>query len=551
MNNIEGVKLGQSFEDYRRSLWPQRLLFSYLDENAAAEPDRIAIAEHRSGYLEHRKTTYRELQIYSQRVALALRARGIGRGDVVSFQLPNWREAVALHLGCLRIGAISNPLVPIFRDRELRFMLAFAETKLLVMPETFQGFHYREMWLRLKPEMPMISDAFFVGEGSESNFEKFFMERPWEAEGGLERLGQYTADADDVAQLMYTSGTTGEPKGVIHSSNTLLFSALSVITHLGLDRETVLMSSTVGHQIGFVWGIILPILVRGSVVFQDVWNAENGVQLIKSERVTFSLGSTPFLVDLSNAARNNGLTFPDFRTFVCAGAPIPRALVERGLKDLGARIFSCWGMTENGAVTMTGPEDPIEKVTGTDGRALSGAAVRTVDASRRLLPAGVEGELQARTPSMALGYLKRPDLFPCGQDGWMDTGDLAIMDEAGYIRISGRSKDIIIRGGENIPVVEIENILYEHPALQDVAIVAMPDDRLGERACAFVTLGEEGVSITLQQLINFLMEYKVARQYLPERLEILDHMPRTMSGKIQKAKLRELAKQFVERRQEN
>jgi cyclohexanecarboxylate-CoA ligase len=228
------------------------------------------------------------------------------------------------------------------------------------------------------------------------------------------------------------------------------------------------------------------------------------------------------------------------RLFVTAGAPIPRVLVQRAQERLGARVISAWGMTENGAVTSTRPDDPPQKVFETDGRAFPGFEVRVVDAGDHPVPTGEEGRLQARGMCNFVGYLKRPERFDTNADGWFETGDLARMDPDGYIRISGRAKDIIIRGGENIPVAEVEGALYRHPAVQDVAIVAMPDERLGERACAFI-VPRQGQSLSFEQMIAHLQAEKMSRSYFPERLEVVEGMPRTASGKIQKFRLRQLA----------
>jgi cyclohexanecarboxylate-CoA ligase len=232
------------------------------------------------------------------------------------------------------------------------------------------------------------------------------------------------------------------------------------------------------------------------------------------------------------------------RLFLCAGAPIPRVLLEQA-RDVhpGLYVMSAWGMTEMGIATATYPGDPHEKVFDTDGRALPHQAVRVVDDAGRVVPAGVEGRLQARCATNFVGYLKRPEAYDVDADGWLETGDNARMDEDGYIRITGRSKDIIIRGGENIPVVEVEELLYRHPAVQDCAIVAMPDARLGERACAFVTL-RDGASFAFEGMIDYLLACRMSKQYLPERLEVIAAFPRTPSGKIQKFKLREQAREL-------
>jgi cyclohexanecarboxylate-CoA ligase len=229
--------------------------------------------------------------------------------------------------------------------------------------------------------------------------------------------------------------------------------------------------------------------------------------------------------------------------FCSAGAPIPRILVETATRRLGAQILSGWGMTENGLVTTTRPGDPDEKIFNTDGAAVENMAVRIVDDEGNPVPPDTEGRLQAQSVGMFVGYLKRPDAYEfC--DGWFETGDLARIDADGYIRIVGRAKDIVIRGGENIPVVEVEDQLYRHPSVEAVAIVAMPDKRLGERSCAFVQT-KPGANFTFDAMIEHLLASGMSKTYLPEKLELVDEFPRTASGKIQKFELRETAKNFT------
>jgi cyclohexanecarboxylate-CoA ligase len=277
------------------------------------------------------------------------------------------------------------------------------------------------------------------------------------------------------------------------------------------------------------------------VILQDVWDAARAWDTIQTERVTFSMGATPFLADLVNAANAPAPADCRLRKFVCAGAPIPRVLVETATQKLGLGVIAAWGMSECGVVTTTRPGDAPEKVFDSDGRALDGMAVRVVDAAGQPVPPGTEGRLKTQGSCLFVGYLKRPDAYAVDAEGWFDTGDLARMDADGYIRITGRAKDIIIRGGENIPVAEVEDLLYRHPAVQDAAIVAMPDVRLGERACAFVTL-KPGAAFDFDTMTTWLAQCGTSRTYWPERLEIVPELPRTASGKIQKFELRERAR---------
>jgi len=262
---------------------------------------------------------------------------------------------------------------------------------------------------------------------------------------------------------------------------------------------------------------------------------------ITTERATFTMGATPFLNDLADFCIATGTTTPSLRIFVSAGAPIPRPLVAKARRALGAAVLSAWGMSENGAVTTTRIEDSEEKVTTTDGCPLPGMEVRVVDPAGCVVPSGEEGRLQVRGCSNFIGYLKRPGLAQIDAEGWFETGDIARMDADGYIRIAGRAKDIIIRGGENIPVYEVEELLFKHPAVAAVAVVGYPDERLGERACAFV-IPRKDASLSLQEMVDYLKAQKMAVQYIPERLEIVAELPRTPSGKIQKFKLREIVK---------
>jgi cyclohexanecarboxylate-CoA ligase len=283
---------------------------------------------------------------------------------------------------------------------------------------------------------------------------------------------------------------------------------------------------------------MMPIMLKASAVLQDIWEPKKAVEIINREKASFTMASTPFLTDLTRAVTENKTPVPSLKTFLCAGAPIPGPLVEQARAALGTKIVSAWGMTENGAVTLIELNDPDDRAFTTDGLPLRGVELKVAGEDGQSLPPGEAGKLFVRACSNFGGYLRRQHLNGTDAEDWFDTGDLARMDAQGYIRITGRSKDVIIRGGENIPVVEIESLLYRHPAVAMAAIVAYPDERLGERACA-VVVTKPGQSFDMPTLVDYLKAQKVAIQYIPERLELLDAMPATPSGKIQKFKLRE------------
>ena len=525
-----------------RGLWPDRLPIDALDAAIAKGPDNTAFVGWNSALRREIRLTYAELGERVDRIAIGLLGLGIGRGDVVAFQLPNWWEFTALFFACNRIGAVANPLMPIFRQRELRFMMGFAEAKVAIVPALWRGFDHLAMMREIRADLPAMKHVLAVGGAGDSSFEKAFLDRPPLAAAERQRLSALRPEPNEVVELIYTSGTSGEPKAVMHTANTVLAPAQCFIDDIGLTgRDVVFMGSPYAHQTGFLYGILMPVMLATRAVALDIWSARDAVPLIEREAATFSMGSTPFLSDMVNLpGEARARVSRTLRTWVCAGAPIPRVLVQRAKAEMNLDVLSCWGMTENAGITITRKSDALEKVFETDGRALPGSEVRVVDEARRPLPVDTVGNLQARGITHFVGYMKKPQLNATDADGWFDTGDLARMDDDGYIRIVGRTKDVIIRGGENIPVVEVENVIYRHPGVAECAVVAMPDARLGERACAFVTL-KANAALDLPALTRFLAEQGMAKTYWPERLELVADMPRTPSGKIQKFKLREIA----------
>ncbi|MGC6478655.1 MAG: cyclohexanecarboxylate-CoA ligase [Ilumatobacteraceae bacterium] len=521
--------------------WRDITINDSLDEAVANKGDALALTATQFDSGEVRSFTFYELNTMVNRVAVGLYRLGIRPSDVVAVQLPNWWEFTVSHLACARIGAVTNPLMHIFRERELEFMLNHGEAVAAIIPSTFRGHDFAAMYNEIRSKVPSLEHVIAIGDDGPSGFEALLSGPSWEIETEAESiLTGNRPSADDVTQLIYTSGTTGEPKGVMHSANTMYSNILPYAERLNLDSsDVVLMASPMAHQTGFMYGLMMPVVLGCPAVILDVWDAPTAISIINNFGATFTMASTPFLADLADTVATSGTGVPSLSTFLCAGAPIPGPLVERAQPTLGTTIVSAWGMSENGAITTTMLDDDPSRSVETDGCPLPGVEVRIADDDGNTLPTGEIGRLLARACSNFGGYLKRPHLNATDADGWFDTGDLARVDDKGYIRITGRSKDVIIRGGENIPVVEIENLLYRHPSVAQVAIVGYPDERLGERACA-VIVAKPDTSIDFNGMIEFLTSERVAKNYLPERLEVLDAMPTTPSGKIQKFKLRRM-----------
>jgi cyclohexanecarboxylate-CoA ligase len=524
--------------------WNDRIITEDLDAAVASTPDRQALVAYNVGDETRTVLSYRELDRIVTRMAAGLASLGVEKSEVVSCQLPNWWQMTALYLACVRIGAILNPLMPIFRERELGFMLGHAQSRVLIVPKVFRGFDYAAMVEGLRGELPDLQHILVIGGEGDNDFAQVLLDQPWETRLDTRALfAQRRLGGDDVVQLLYTSGTIGAPKGVLHTSNTLFSNVRAYADRLHLNSEDIIfMASPMAHQTGFLYGLMMPVYLQTTAVLQDVWDPLYAVKIIDAEKPAFTMASTPFLADLLEVAPRHRQELTSLRMFACAGAPIPEALVERAGTAMNTKIISAWGMTENGAVTTTRPEDDPERAIHTDGLALPYMEVQVVDSQGHPVPSGTEGNLMVRGGSLFVGYLKRPELYDVDEHGWFATGDLARMDAQGYIRITGRTKDVVIRGGENVPVVDIENLLYKHPAISSVALVGCPDERLGERVCAYVTLKEGHKELTLEDVVAFLLEQRLTKTYLPEYLEVLPELPRTASGKIQKFKLRDQAK---------
>ena len=537
---VAAAKLDTSHASFREAgYWLDKTIDQLLTEATAKTPDKVAIVADRADREQAPRLTYRELEALADRAANSLLRFGVARGDIVTVQLPNWWEFVVTAFACSKIGAVMNPVMPILRERELLYILNFCQAKVFIVPKSYRGFDYAAMARGMRADLPHLKHVIVVDGEGDTSFERMLLSS--EADklpSGLR--------PDDMAVLMFTSGTTGEPKGVMHTSNSLIACCKALSGRFGLDSSDVLLvASPVGHMTGYAAIVLLSVYLSGTMILQDVWEARRGVGLMAREGVTYTAASTPFLSDICDAVNTGAAQPKGLRSFLCGGAPIPSVLIERAADELGLKVCSLWGMTEVLSGTLTEPARAADKSATTDGRSLEGMEIRIVDLEGRPVPPGQSGRLLVRGAQMFKGYYKRPELPTFDGDGWFDSGDLAYMDRDGYIRISGRVKDILIRGGENVPVVEIENLLYKHPAVAAVALVGIPDARLGERGCAFI-VPRSGSAIDLATVQAYLSEARMAKQFWPERVEVVAELPRTASGKIQKFKLREIAAAFAD-----
>jgi cyclohexanecarboxylate-CoA ligase len=491
----------------------------------------------------------------SQRIAALLAACGVRRGEPVAYQMGNRAEFVAITLGTLAAGAVCCPLMPIFRERELGYVLSRARVRVLF---AMDGYHGRDPVAEVsavEAQLPSLESLFVIAaDGSDGGGRVLAQDgrtrRRWlhnalrDTDAEAAAVDATHAQPTGLAQLLFTSGTTGEPKGVLHRADVLTHAARLQADHLGLGAaDRIFVPSPLAHQTGFLYGMWLALALGVPQSLQESWEPRRALAALGEWRGTFVQAATPFLADLVQAVEEGEAPPRSLRLFVATGTTVPRALAARASRVLDTRVCGAFGTTEGCLATLGSPADPPEKACGTDGRALAGIAVRTCDETGRTLPAGAEGHLQTCSPTMFQGYLERPEWTADAytDDGWYRTGDLAVIDAEGYLRLTGRVKDVVNRGGEKIPVAEIEQLLHEHDAVREVAVVGMPDARLGERSCAFIVMRPPG-PLDLTAVQAFLDERRVAKQYWPERVEIVAELPKTPSGKICKYLLRERAR---------
>lgn len=506
-----------------------RNLWELVEARAAASPDAVMTVDE-SG----QTVTYGDYRASAERVAAGLAAEGVGEGDVVSWMLPTWHGSLVLIAALCRLGAVQNPIIPIYRDREVGFVTGQAGSKVLIVPGEWRGFDYTAMAER-------------IGAGSPTGPKVVVASRAL-PEADPTTLGPAPEPPDTradepVTWLFYTSGTTADPKGARHSDGDLIVTARGMCDRmLCREGDRNLMAFPVTHIAGPIW--LASSLMYGLMnVITESFDPKATPSLASEADVTLAGSATFFhmaYLAAQRAAGSDTRIFPSLRLCPGGGAPKPPALHTEIKDELGGLgITSGWGLTEAPILTMASALDPDDKLATTEGRAMPGVLLRTVGLDGLETAPGVEGELRAKAPQMMRGYLDASlDADAFDDDGWFRTGDLGVIDEHGYVRITGRVKDVIIRKGENVSAAEVENLLYEHPKVADVAVIGLPDAERGEMVCAVVAGPEGDEPLTFEEMIDHLEGNGLRKQALPERLEVVDALPRNASGKIPKHELR-------------
>ncbi len=474
--------------------------------------------------------TYASLAEDGEALAAALRDLGLREGDVIAFQLPNWIEAAVINLAAALGGFVINPIVSIYRDAEVRQMLADCRARLFFHAETFRNYDFAAMVDRIRPELPDLTHAVPVRAGTA------FADLIEAGRGRGDSLP--TVDPQSVKMILYTSGTTGRAKGVLHSHDTLARAVTSCAKHWGIAAgDAILMPSPVTHVSGYSNGLELPFLAGTRTVLMESWNAAAALDLIETYQVRGTVAATPFLAELVTQAEAAGTRLPSMRFFACGGASVPPEIVRRANALFGKPVaFRVFGSSEVPLTTLGYPDD-AERAATTDGEVID-YEVRVVDDMGASLPPGAEGELAVRGPAMFMGYADRAQTADAiDRDGFFRTGDIGTVSVDGALCVTGRKKDLIIRGGENISAREIEEVLHRHPGIAEAAVVAMPHERLGEGVCAYLIA--KGPPPSFAEIVAFVAESGLAPQKRPERIEYVEDLPRTAAGKVRKDQLRE------------
>ncbi|MGX4820214.1 medium-chain fatty-acid--CoA ligase [Escherichia coli] len=532
------MKVTLTFNEQRRAayrqqgLWGDASLADYWQQTARAMPDKIAVVDnHGASY------TYSALDHAASCLANWMLAKGIESGDRIAFQLPGWCEFTVIYLACLKIGAVSVPLLPSWREAELVWVLNKCQAKMFFAPTLFKQTRPVDLILPLQNQLPQLQQIVGVDKLAPATSSLSLSQI---IADNTSLTTAITTHGDELAAVLFTSGTEGLPKGVMLTHNNILASERAYCARLNLTWQDVfMMPAPLGHATGFLHGVTAPFLIGARSVLLDIFTPDACLALLEQQRCTCMLGATPFVYDLLNVLEKQPADLSALRFFLCGGSTIPKK-VARECQQRGIKLLSVYGSTESSPHAVVNLDDPLSRFMHTDGYAAAGVEIKVVDDARKTLPPGCEGEEASRGPNVFMGYFDEPELTAraLDEEGWYYSGDLCRMDEAGYIKITGRKKDIIVRGGENISSREVEDILLQHPKIHDACVVAMPDERLGERSCAYVVLKAPHHSLSLEEVVAFFSRKRVAKYKYPEHIVVIEKLPRTASGKIQKFLLR-------------
>ncbi|ULP45386.1 AMP-binding protein [Mycobacterium lentiflavum] len=515
-----------AFQAYRRELWVHTTLADSLRTAAEMSPQRVLLVD--------KDVRLDCVALYTQASALATAlVSRMPTGSVVSFMLPNWHEAAVIYLAATLAGMVVNPILPSLRDHDLRFILDDSDAAMIFVPGQYSGHDYAAMLDRVTTAMSP-APAVVVVRGSAGSHTPYAALLAEQQDVTLPEL-----DPDSVRMILYTSGTTSRPKGVLHSHNSIHALICQIRDHWMIEPgDTFLVPSPIAHIGGSIYAFECPLLLGTTAVLMDRWEPSKAVALMDAERCTHMAGATPFLQQLLSAAEQAGTRLPGLKVFICGGASVSPMLIRRAAAYFDRAVVTrVYGCTEVPVTTVGAPgDDEVDCAADTDGRP-GIAEIKIV--AHESAPAG-DGEICVRGPQMLVGYRHaQADSFDAA--GFFRTGDLGRWVSAGsddrYLVVTGRAKDVIIRSGENISAKEVEDLLADHPGIAEIAVVGLPDERTGERACA-VIVPEGTATPDVASLLALLVSKGVAKFKAPEQVVITDALPKNDAGKVLKHQIR-------------
>lgn len=514
---------------YEKGYWTDQSLNDVWNDRVAKYPDEEYVSDNLGVRL-----TFGEIDDKASRLAAWLRDVGVENGDVVTFQMPPWSEFCILYVACLKVGAVIHPLPVTFNGEDLVFGMNLVGSKAFMCPTFHHKTNFEDQILSIVDRIPTLSkDAIAVHDKTVESHGTITLNDIYE------KYEPYTdapgSTSDEVVLILSTSGTTGRPKAVLLSHNNIIFSEKTFTKGLGLTHEDVMfMPAPLNHATGFNHGLISPLLLGGRVVLQQEFKPLEAIEIMNREGVTWSMGATPFIFDLLNTAEEHNLEFKSLKLYLCGGAPVPGSMVQRA-HNHGLLLCEVYGSTESCPHLGVPPKHCLDWNGAWSGVPFEGIEVKVVDEKGNEVPHGEQGEELSRGPHMFCGYLNNKEATDkdLSDDGWFASGDLCYMDDQGRVRINGRKKEILIRGGINISANEVDENLTGCPGIGSHATIGLPDDRLGERICTFI-VQDGDVAPTLDSIAEYLESKGVAKRLRPEHIEFIDAIPLTESGKVKR-----------------
>ena len=533
---MKGTKINDAQKHLyiQKGYWKDKTLLEYWNESVEKYRKKEFVVDDKG-----KRYTYEDIDKKASILARYFIEKGIKPLDIISYQIPVWCEFIIISIACIKVGAIMNPIGMCYKSNELIYLLNLSKTKIFICPSFFHKTNYEESILSVKEKITNLKSIVIIDKhkkinSSCDNFYKIL-------DNYLPSKHNNRVSSDDVALILYTSGTTGNEKGVMLTHNNIIFSEEYFNKSLNLtEHDIIFMPAPLNHATGFHHGIISPMLLGGKIVLQSKFDGVKAIKLMNKEKCTYSMGSTPFIYDILKVLEDKNENIPSLKFYLCGGAHVPKKMVESA-HNYGIKLCEVYGSTESVPHVFVRPNEAIKLMGSTSGSPIEGVEVKVVDGNGKEVKPGIMGEELSRGPNVFVGYLNDIEATNkvLDNDGWYHSGDLCIHDGKGNIKIIGRKKDMIVRGGENLNSNKISEYISSYYKIKDQAIISMPDERLGERICAYIVLEEGFEDFELKELIQYLMDKGVPKRYWPERLEIIENIPRTDSGKIKKYILEE------------